>query len=194
MLLRDSLDTTAVLLEVTEGSARAADQLLSIVYEELRQTAGRLLGGERPEHTLQATDLVHEAYIRLVDNTRCKWQNRAHFLAIASQAMRRVLVDHARRRNSQKRGAGRPVLPLDEALIVGAERADTMIVSLEDALAKLASQHPEAARVVEMRFFGGLSHEECACVMGFSPRTSSRHWEFARAWLYREIYPDDRAR
>jgi RNA polymerase sigma factor (TIGR02999 family) len=188
--LPEFLDTTAILLEATEGSPRAADRLLSIVYEELRLTAERLLAGERPDHTLQATELVHEAYLRLVDQTRCRWQNRAHFLAVASQAMRRILVDHARRRGSMKRGAGRTRVLFEEALIVGTEEADGMLLSLEDALRKLAAQYPMAARVVEMRFFGGLTHEECACVLGFSPRTASRHWDFAQAWLYREIGPD----
>lgn len=183
----ESTDATAVLLETTGGSKPAADRLLAIVYDDLREAAARLLRGERPDHTLQATELVHEAYLRLVDQTRSGWQNRAHFLAVASLAMRRVLVDHARRRGSLKRGAGQAKLELDEALTVGTEQADEMILSLEQALGKLTVQYPEAARVVEMRFFGGLTHEECACVLGFSPRTSSRHWEFAQAWLAREI-------
>ncbi len=183
----ESIDATAVLLEATGGSERAADRLLAIVYDDLREAAARLLRRERPDHTLQATELVHEAYLRLVDQTRCEWQNRAHFLAVASLAMRQILVDHARRRGSKKRGGGQTKIEFDEALILGTERADEMILSLEDALGKLTARYPEAARVVEMRFFGGLTHEECACVLGFSPRTSSRHWEFAQAWLAREI-------
>lgn len=180
-------DTTAVLLEVTSGSARATDRLLSIVYDDLREAATRLLRRERPDHTLRATELVHEAYLRLIDQTRCEWQNRAHFLGVASRAMRRILVDHARRRGSQKRGSGLVRVLFDEALIIGTEQADEMLLSLERALEKLAARYPEPARVVEMRFFGGLTNDECACVLGLSPRSASRHWEFAQAWLYREI-------
>ena len=142
---------------------------------------------ERSGHTLRPTDLVHEAYLRLADQTRCRWQDRAHFLAVASQAMRRILVDHARRRGSQKRGGGSVKIPLDEALVVGTEEANGMLLSLEQALTRLAERHPQAARVIEMRFFGGMTHDECACVLGFSTRTASRHWEFAQAWLYREM-------
>jgi RNA polymerase sigma factor (TIGR02999 family) len=186
----ESQDATAVLLEATGGSERAADRLLAIVYDDLREAAARLLRRERADHTMQATELVHEAYLRLVDQTRCEWQNRAHFLAVASLAMRQILVDHARRRGSKKRGGDKVKVELDEALILGTERADEMILSLEEALGKLTARYPEAGRVVEMRFFGGLTHEECACVLGFSPRTSSRHWEFAQAWLAREIAAD----
>jgi len=184
------LDTTALLLEVSGGSARAADRLLAVVYDDLREAASRLMRGERSDHTLRATELVHEAYLRLVDHTRCEWQSRAHFLAVASRAMRNILVDHARRRGSQKRGAGHVRVSFDEALVIGTESADAMILTLERALEKLARRHPEAARVVEMRFFGGLTNEECASVIGSSPRTVSRHWEFAQAWLYREIATD----
>jgi RNA polymerase sigma factor (TIGR02999 family) len=185
--MHESLDVTSVLLEATSGSPRAADRLFSALYSELRERAALLLRRERPGHTLRATDLVHEAYLRLADQTRCRWQDRAHFLAIASQAMRRILVDHARRRGSQKRGGGLVKLSLDEALIVGTEEADDVLGSLEHALVRLAEHHPQAARVVEMRFFGGMTHDECACVLGFSPRTASRYWEFAQAWIYREI-------
>lgn len=183
----DPLDTTALLLEASDGSDRAADRLLSVVYDDLRSRASRLLRGERRDHTLRPTELVHEAYLRLVDNTRCHWQNRAHFLAVASRAMHRVLVDHARRRGSQRRGGGQVRLILDEELIVGTEGTDEMLMSLETALMKLAKRYPESAQVVEMRFFGGLTHEECACVLGVSTSTASRHWAFAQTWLYREI-------
>jgi RNA polymerase sigma factor (TIGR02999 family) len=185
--MHDSTDITSVLLEVSGGSPRAADRLFSLLYDELRGRAEHLLRRERPDHTLRSTDLVHEAYLHLADQTRCQWQDRAHFLAVASMAMRRILVDHARRRGSQKRGAGHAKVPLEAALVVGTEEADEMLCSLEQALEKLAERHPQAVRVVEMRFFGGLTHEECACVLGFSPRTASRHWEFAQAWLYREM-------
>jgi RNA polymerase sigma factor (TIGR02999 family) len=187
--LSQPLDATSVLLESTDGSQEATDRLLLLVYEELRDQAERLLRGERSDHTLQATELVHEAYLRLVDQTRCRFQDRAHFLAVASQAMRRVLVDHARRRSSGKRWGGQRKVSLDEALQVGTEESDALLLSLDLALGKLSEKYPEAARVVEMRFFGGLTHEECACVLGFSPRTASRQWEFAQTWLYREIGP-----
>jgi RNA polymerase sigma factor (TIGR02999 family) len=186
-------DATALLLETTQGSPQAVEDLLSLVYDDLRDAAARLLRGERPDHTLQATELVHEAYVRLADQSRCEWKNRAHFFAVASRAMRRILVDHARRRGSQKRGSGQAKVDLDEALTIGSEGTDELVLNLEEALSKLAVQYPDAAKVVEMRFFGGLTHEECACVMGFSPRTASRHWSFAQAWLYREIGVDARS-
>jgi RNA polymerase sigma factor (TIGR02999 family) len=161
--------------------------LATLVYTELRDLAGALLRQERPDHTLQVTELVHEAYLRLVDQTRCQWQNRAHFLGVASRAMRRILVDHARRRGAGKRGGGLQKLSLDEELVIGTDDSNALLLSLDLALDKLASQYPEVARAVEVRFFGGLTHDECAYVLGVSPRTAFRHWEFARAWLYREI-------
>lgn len=189
--MSESLDITTVLLESTGGSVEATDRLLSLVYQELRSMAERLLQNERPDHTMQATELVHEAYLRMVDQTRCRWQDRTHFLAVASQAMRRILVDYARRRGSQKRGGGERRVPLDQAVVIGSGEAASALLALDDALQGLAARYPEAARVVEIRFFGGLTLEECACAMGLSPRTVSRHWEFAHAWLYREINPDD---
>lgn len=185
--MSDALDITAVLQKATHGSPEAAERLLGLVYEELRGIAGRILRRERPDHTLQATELVHEAYLRLIDQTRCEWQNQAHFLAVASQAMRRILVDHARRRDSDKRGGGVGKLSLDNALTIGSEAMSSTLLALDLALVKLSSQYPEIGRVVEMRCFGGLTHEQCACVLGASPRTVSRHWEFAQAWLYREM-------
>jgi len=179
-------DPTLLLHETSDGSSEAGERLLALVYEELRDRAQLYLSRERPDHTLQATELVHEAWLRLVDQTRCEWRNRAHFMAVASIAMRRVLVDHARRRNSQKRDGSRKI-PLEEALTVGSDDAATTLLALDLALSKLSDHHPEIARVVEMRFFGGLTHEESACVLGVSPRTVSRHWEFAQAWLYREL-------
>jgi RNA polymerase sigma factor (TIGR02999 family) len=185
--MADSLDVTTVLIETTGGSPRAADRLFSLLYNELRERAAGLLRRESPGHTLRSTELVHELYMRLADQTRCRWQDRAHFLAVASQVMRRILIDHARRRGSLKRGAGRVKVTLDDELVIGTEGTDQVLRTLDDALRLLAEQHPLAARVVEMRFFGGLTHEECACVLGFSPRTASRYWEFAQAWLYREM-------
>src|SRR5262245_56675728 len=171
--MAESQDITSILLEATNGSSPAADRLFSVLYPELRERAAGLLRRERSDHTLRPTDLVHEAYLRLPDHTRCRWHDRAHFLAVASQAMRRILVDHARRRGSQKRGGKNVKIPLDEALVIGTEGTDGMLLSLERALTRLTEQHPQAARVVEMRFFGGMTHDECACVLGFSTRTAS---------------------
>ncbi len=182
-----SRDITAVLLQTTAGSPEAADQLFTLLYDELRERATALLRREKPGHTLRSTDLVHEAYLRLADQSRCQWQDRAHFIAIASRAMRRILVDHARRRGSQKRGAGAEKISLDDGLIIGTEESDEMLRSLEDALGKLAEHHPKEARVVEMRYFGGLTFEECAVVLGVTSRTVSRYWGFAQTWLFREM-------
>jgi RNA polymerase sigma factor (TIGR02999 family) len=164
--------------------------MVSIVFGDLRAAAERLLHAERPDHTLQPTELVHEAYLRLIDQSRCDWQNRAHFLALASQAMRRILIDHARRRLSVKRGEGQAKLSLDEALDMGVPGVETTLLALDLALEKLTGLYPEMGRVVEMRFFGGLNQDECACVLGVSLRTVQRHWEFAQAWLYRELSTD----
>jgi RNA polymerase sigma factor (TIGR02999 family) len=174
-------------LEAAEGSAAASEQLYGLLYEELRRMAGRHLRRERKDHTLQPTELVNEAYLRLVDQTRCQWKNRTHFLAIASRAMRRILVDHARDRVCLKRGGGWKKVPLDEALGVGTADDPARILTLDIALGKLAAREPDKARVVEMHFFGGLTHEECAQVLGVSSRTVIRHWEYAQAWLYREM-------
>jgi RNA polymerase sigma factor (TIGR02999 family) len=157
------------------------------LYDELRRIAARHLGRERPNHTLQPTELVHEAYVRLVDSTRCEWKDRTHFLAVASRAMRRILVDHARSRSREKRWGGLQKVSLDEALLLAADDAHAIVLEMDIALDKLARERPEPARVVEMHFFGGLTHKECAEAMGISPRTVSRYWEFAQAWLYREI-------
>lgn len=183
-------DLTDVLLRATAGSSADADRLFPLVYEELRSLAGHLLRHERPDHTLQATDLVHEAYTRLVDASRCEWSGRAHFFAVAGRAMRRVLVDHARRRGAGKRGGGRRKLPLERALEVGAKEDGDLVLALAEALERLEAIQPEKARVVEMRFLAGLSEEECAAVLGVSRRTIARHWEYARAWLYRELSHD----
>lgn len=182
-----SRDLTAILLETTAGSPQAADQLFTLLYDELRDRATSLLRLERHGHTLRSTDLVHEAYLRLADQTRCQWQDRAHFLAVASRAMRRILVDHARRRGSRKRGAEYVKVSLDETIVIGTAESDDVLNSLEDALERLTEQHAHAARVVEMKFFGGLTFEECGCVLGVTPRTISNYWRFAQAWLFREM-------
>lgn len=183
----DRPDLTAILERAAAGTPGAFDELFAGVYGALRSMAQGYLAAERADHTLQPTALVHEAYLKLVDQKRARWSSRAHFLAVAGQAMRRVLVDHARRRNRSKRGGGTVHVDLGQALVLGAPSSDDTVLALEDALVKFEVAHPEKARVVELRFFAGLTHEECAEVMNTSRRTVCRHWDFAQAWLYREI-------
>jgi RNA polymerase sigma factor (TIGR02999 family) len=180
-------DITQFLVDVSAGNRASIDRLLPVVYDELRRLAQAHLRSERPDHTLPATALVHEAYVRLVDQTRVNWQNRTHFFAVASQAIRRILIDHARARGRQRRGGGAALLSLDAARDVpdGLWQAD--LLDLDDALTRLAKGHPEKARVVEMRFFGGLTAEETAEAMGCALSTVERHWRFARAWLFRAL-------
>ena len=179
-------DITAVLNRLGAGAVEDSEGLFAQVYAELRRIARAHLSRERVDHTLRPTDLVHEAYLRLVDQTRCHLKGRAHFLSIASCAMRRVLVDHARGRARHKRDGGRRI-SLDEAVAIGSADADTTLLALDVALARLSVRHPDRARVVEMHFFGGLNYDECAAVLDISPRTISRYWEYAKAWLYREM-------
>src|SRR5277367_3865747 len=167
------------------GDQNALETLTPVVYDELRRLARRYMRRERPGHSLQTTALVNEAYLRLVDYKRMKWQNRAHFFAVSAQLMRRILVDHARRHN-QKRGAGAQQVSLDEAAAVSGERT-TDLVALDDALVALARLDPRKVQVVEMRFFGGLNVEETAEVLKVSPVTVMRDWSTAKAWLYREL-------
>ena len=178
-------DVTAILRAWSEGDRRALDRLTPIIYDELRRLARRYMRQERPGHSLQTTALVNEAYMRLVDYTRMQWQDRAHFFAVSAQLMRRILVDHARRHNL-KRGGAVPHVSLDDAASVAGE-APTDLVALDDALNALAQLDPRKARVVEMRFFGGLSVEETAVVLSVSPITVMRDWNSAKAWLYREL-------
>lgn len=162
------------------------DQLMPLVYDELRRLAQSYLQRERPGHTLQGTALVHEAYLRLIDQKQVKWQNRAHFFGVASQMIRRILVDHARSHQTAKRGAGARKLSLDDALgIAGATDLD--LVALDDALNDLAKLDPGQSRIIELRFFGGLSIEETAEVTGQSTATVNREWSSARAWLFRQM-------
>ena len=177
---------TQLLVRWREGDQRALDELMPLVYDELRRLAAHYMRGERPGHTLQTSALVNEAYLRLAGQEEIEWQSRAHFFAIAAQAMRRILVDHARRRGGQKRGGGAHKVALDEALIVSADRA-AEVVALDDALARLAEVDPRKSRAVELRFFGGLSVEETAEVLNVSPGTVMREWTFTKAWLKREI-------
>ena len=177
-------DVTAVLRSVSAGDAPPGD-LFPLVYDELRRLAATQLRDERPDHTLQATALVHEAYLKLVDTNRMTWRDRAHFMAVAAQAIRRILVDYARRGAAQKRGGRAPIVELGEAAEVPAPGDGAFIPGLNEALEALAVEHPEKARVVELRYFGGLTVEETAEVMKVAPRTIKRYWFFARPWLFR---------
>ena len=168
------------------GDQAALDQLLPIVYEELRRQAQRYLRREDPGHTLQTTALVHEAYLRLVDQRQARWQNRAQFFGIAAQLMRRILVDHARRHQAAKRGGSAIQVPYDEEAVAAAE-SEIDVVALDDALTRLGTLDPQQARVVELRYFTGLGIEETAEALGISPATVKREWAMARAWLKREL-------
>ncbi len=178
-------DVSVLLRAWSGGDQTALERLTPIVYRELHRLAGRYMRRERPGHSLQTTALVNEAYMRLVGYTRMRWQDRAHFFAVAAQVMRRILVEHARRHNL-KRGGDVPHVALDEAALVGAD-ADVDLVALDDAMTALARVDPRKMQVVEMRFFGGLSVEETAEVLGISPVTVKRDWRMAKAWLYREL-------
>lgn len=180
------MDITQLLLEWGSGDATALDQLMPVVYAELRRIARRFMRRQGANNTLQTTDLVNEAYLRLIDSSRVKWQSRAHFFAVSAQLMRRILVDAARRRNSQKRGGGQVRVTLDERLDV-AEAAGTDVVALDDALKRLAELNPRHSRIVELRYFGGLTEEQVAELLSVSPRTVRRDWSLAKAWLYREL-------
>ena len=173
---------TRLLREAQAGDRAALDELLPLVYRELRQIAARHLAQERPGHTLQATALVHEAYLRLIDQHSVDWRNRAHFFSIAAEMMRRVLVNHAVSRRAQKRGAGETLLSLDE-VISFPNRQDVDLILLDEALKRLAELDPLQARIVEMRFFAGLSVEEVAEVLGVSDSEVKREWRSAKAWL-----------
>lgn len=179
-------EVTLVLLRWRDGDQAALDALIPLVYDEMRRIAANYLRGELPGHTLQPTALAHEAYFRLIDQRSVTWQNRAHFLALAAQAMRRILADHARRRGALKRGGGAARISVDDADVAADERA-VDIQELDTALEDLARLEPRQSRVVELRFFGGLSIEECAEVLGVSQATVKRDWLVARAWLYRKL-------
>jgi RNA polymerase sigma-70 factor, ECF subfamily len=185
--MNESHDVTQLLLKWSNGSPDALSELLPLVYKELQKIAHRYLSRERSSNTLQTTALVHEAYFKLIDQNRVQWQNRAHFFGIAAQAMRRILVDNARQRLADKRGAGVEKVALEEGLIdVSDERAGSLI-NLDEALQKLAEIDPQKSQLVELRYFGGLSIEETAEVLGVSIATVNRQWRTAKAWLYKEI-------
>ena len=181
-----SHSVTRLLREWRGGDREALDRLVPLVYEELRLQAARYLRRERPGHTLQTSALINEAYLRLVDAQDVPWQSRAHFCAVAANLMRRILVDHARMKRAEKRGGADVRLPLDEAMgVAGSQEVD--LIALDEALEMLAALDPQQARVVELRFFTGLSVEETAEALGVSPRTVKRDWGMARAWLYSEL-------
>lgn len=180
-----SEDLTHILEEWQSGDSSALDRLLPVVYEQLRQIAERHLRRERGDHTLQPTALVHEAFLKLIGQ-RVSWQNRAHFFAVSAEIMRRILVDHARKKQADKRGGSAPTISLDERIDWSDER-DVNLVALDDALQELATVDPQQSKVVELRFFGGLSVEETAEVMNISTSTVKREWRMARAWLLSEL-------
>lgn len=177
---------TRLLVDWGNGDSQALDKLTPLVYQELKRLASRYLRRERQEHTLQSTALVHEAWLRLIDQKQVHWQNRAQFFGIAAEMIRRILIDHARNRQAVKRGDGAIKLTLDDALATP-DRRDLDLVALDDALRDLAKLDSQQSRLVELRFFAGLSVEESAEVLGVSPATVKREWATAKAWLYREL-------
>ena len=181
-----SIGVSALLQAWARGDLRARDQLTSLVYGELRRRAAAYLRHERPNHTLQPTALVHEAYARLIGQERVAWQNRAHFFGIAAQMMRRVLVDHARAHRAAKRPRGEGRVAVDEAHAVEAP-PDCEVLLLDQALTELGAFDPRQARIVELRYFGGLSEQDVAAVLAVSRSTVTREWQTARAWLFRRI-------
>jgi RNA polymerase sigma-70 factor, ECF subfamily len=183
---RSRLHVTELLLAWGSGDRSALDELVPLVHQELRRLARSQMRGERDNHTLQTTALVNEAFLRLIDLRRIRWQDRAHFLALSAQLMRRVLVDHARTRNYRKRGGGAATVALDDVAVAAPERAADL-VALDEALEDLARVDPRKSRVVELRFFGGLSVEETAEALNVSPETVMRDWRLAKVWLLREM-------
>jgi RNA polymerase sigma-70 factor (ECF subfamily) len=179
---------TQLLIELTNGKRTAVDDLLPLIYGELRSLAANYLRRERSDHTLQPTALVHEAYLRLVDQTQVNWQNRAHFFGMAAQMMRRILVDHARAHKAGKRGSDYQKVSLDENIDKSVERSGELI-ALDEALNELATVDELKSRIVELRYFGGLTVEETAEVLGVTPVTINRHWRMAKAWLFGKLQP-----
>jgi RNA polymerase sigma factor (TIGR02999 family) len=179
-------EVTQLLAVWSQGDGAALTKLTPLVYEELRRLAHYHMGGQRPDHTLQTTALVNEAYLRLADQTNPNWQNRAHFFAVAARAMRQILVNYAKSYGTQKRGGGVLKVELDEAAIVSPQQARE-IVDLHEALERLATLDSRKAEVVELKYFGGLNYDEMAEVLKISPVTVRRDWRFAKAWLYTEL-------
>ena len=183
---RDPADITALLQQIKHGDVAAESELVPLIYNQLRAIARKQMARERPDHSLQATILVHEAFLRLVGNSQIDWCNRAHFFALASRVMRRILIDHARAAHAQKRPGARQKVELESALVfVEGQAAD--LLALDEALERLADWDPRQSRVVEMHFFGGLGFDEIAEVLSISDRTAKRDWAMARAWLYRQL-------
>ncbi len=182
----DSPDVTQILQDAGRGRREAMNDVVPLIYEELRRIAGSQLSRERPDHTLSTTALVHEAYFKLVDIERVEWQDRAHFFAVAARQMRRILIDHARTKSREKRGGDAVMVPLDQAAGLPGMDAESLIM-LDDALEKLEARNERQARVVECRCFVGLSVEETAVALDTSPTTIKRDWAFARAWLNRQL-------
>ncbi len=178
---------TLMLREWSDGKAEALDALMPLVYDELHRQAARYLRRERPDHTLQTTALIHEAYLKLIDQREVNWESRTHFFAIAAQAMRRILVDYARTKHREKRGGDDIKLPLEEAMTVAAQEKPVDLIALDEALSKLAERDAQQARVVELRYFSGLSLDETAEAMHISRATVARDWTMAKAWLLREL-------
>jgi RNA polymerase sigma-70 factor, ECF subfamily len=187
-------EITELLVNWSHGDREALERLIPLIYRECRRMAALQLGHERAEHTLSPTALVHELYLRLIDQRRATWQNRAHFFGVAAGLMRRILVDHARSRAAQKRGGRQLFVTLTDNLVpeAGAAHNSTAsdIIALDEALERLGARDADQRRLVELRFFAGLTVEETAHVLGRSPRTVKREWQLARAWLFRELYPD----
>lgn len=186
MTEKSQADITQLLQQFSAGHRDGVDQLLEVVYAELRRQAARYLRRERKNHTLQPTALVNEAFMKLVDQRNVQWQNRAHFFGVAAQAMRRIVIDHARARRRVKRGGVQRAVTLDEAMIA-AESRSIDVLALDEALTRLAGLDERQARIVELRYFAGLSVEETAEVTGLSPATIKREWAMARAWLHAEL-------
>jgi len=184
--MESSKDVSLLLAECSSGNQAAFNQLLPLVYDELHRLAAAYMGREREGHTLQTTALVNEAYLRLVDQTSARWENRVHFFAVAAKVMRQILIDHARTSTRAKRGGGEARLSLDEVAVVSKERAADLL-ALDEGLNKLAQMDQRKSEVVELRFFGGLTIEETAEVLRVTPKTVTRDWQMARAWLYREM-------
>ena len=179
-------EVTVFLKAWSDGDRAAADSLLQLVYKEMRKLAASYLQKQRPDHTLQPTALVHEAYLKLIDTSEINWQDRAHFFAVAAQTMRNILVDHARKVNADKRGGDARKIQLDEAVGLS-KKQDVDLIDLDGCLTKLAQQDEKQSRIIELRFFGGLTIEETAEVLKISPATVKREWAMARAWLFRQM-------
>ena len=176
-----------MLIQLSEGKSQVVDDILPLIYDELRSLASNYLRRERSDHTLQPTALVHEAYIKLIDQTQVKWQNRAHFFGIAANIMRRILVDYARKHGADKRGGAAEKLPLEEEIMIVSEGKSAELLALDEALENLSKIDPQKSKIVELRYFGGLSVEETAEVLGVSEITVKRHWRMAKAWLYGQL-------